>query len=197
MDFSSTADDGAAHVFYDAGKPVGADMGMGIYEDGGGGSVLTEDVEDPVGVAAFLAAGVELAVGEGSCSSFPEGIVGFGVYGMFARDEGYVLPALMDVFSALDDDGTYAELDETEGCKEASRTGSDDDGFGMAFDIGIVGVDVFTVGGFFADIGAYLEVDVYDALAGIYAALEYAHVVDGFCIESLVGVQKLLYGLFG
>lgn len=194
-DFASATDDGVAHVFYDAREPVGADMRVGIDEDAGGGSVLTEHVEYLVGIAAFLAAGVEFAVGEGSCSSFSEGIVGFGIYGVFAGDEGYVLTAFVDVLASLDDDGTDSEFDESEGCKESAWSGSDDYGFGVSFYVLVVCVLVFVVGGFFSYICTYLEVDVYGALAGIDAALEYTYMVYGFCIDSFIGLQKSLYCL--
>ena len=49
---AATSKDGLAHVLDDTRQAVGADMRMGIGEDGRAGSVLHEDLQDAVGVAA-------------------------------------------------------------------------------------------------------------------------------------------------
>jgi hypothetical protein len=73
--------------------------------------VSAEGVEDFVYGAAFFAAGIEFAVGVGSCSSFSEAVVGFGVEGVLPAYHGYVFLPVPDVFASFENDGAEAEFD--------------------------------------------------------------------------------------
>ena len=46
VELASMSDDGVTDVGDDAAQPVGADVGMGIYQYGGIGSMFNEFVED-------------------------------------------------------------------------------------------------------------------------------------------------------
>ena len=50
-----------AHALDDSGQAVGADVGMGIGEDVGAGTMLAEDAEDALHVAALFRARIEFA----------------------------------------------------------------------------------------------------------------------------------------
>lgn len=105
MIFAAVAFDGGTHVGDDAAELVGADVGMGINGDGGVGAVFDEAADDFLHVAAFGAAGVELAVGVGACAALAEAPVAVGVDLLGAGQLGDVGAAFLHRFAALDDDG--------------------------------------------------------------------------------------------
>ena len=113
-----------AHGLDDTGQTVGADVGMGIAEDVGGGAVLTEDAENLFHVAALLGARIEFSVRIGSCSALAERVVAFGVYDVLAGDAGNVLAARVYVLAAFEHNGAQAQLDEAQGGEEAARSGA-------------------------------------------------------------------------
>ena len=88
-------------------------MRMGVGEDGWAGSVLYEDLQDAVGVAALLAARVELAVAVGSCPSLAEAVVALGVNTLLRTDACQVLLALANIFASLHDNRLQSKLDES------------------------------------------------------------------------------------
>ena len=72
------------HVFYHPRQSVGTDVRMGIGQYGRRSTVLAEHIENLLRISAFLAAGIEFAVGVCACSAFAETIVGIRVYYIFA-----------------------------------------------------------------------------------------------------------------
>ena len=68
------------HVLYHARKLVGSYVGMRIGKDCGTCSMLAEDIEHALDAATFLAAGVELAIGIGACTTLAKAVVRFGVH---------------------------------------------------------------------------------------------------------------------
>ena len=56
MHLPATLQDGVTHILYDPRKLVRSDMRMGIGQDIGVGPMLTEDIENLVHTAPFLAA---------------------------------------------------------------------------------------------------------------------------------------------
>jgi len=156
----------------DAGQAVGADVGMSIGEDVGGGSVLAEDAEDALHVAAFFGTRIEFSVREGSGSAFSKGVVALAVYDVVTRDGCEVFFSCINITSALEDDGTYAEFYESEGCEESARACSYNDGLWGVGDIGIVDGIVGQSGGVLVDEDLKGEIDHHLSLTSIDASLE-------------------------
>lgn len=90
---------------------------MGIAENGRGGSVLAEDIEDFLYAAAFLAACVELAVGVGTSTTFTKAIVAFWVDTLVTLDGRHVLLAFSDILASLYDHRAIAQLYQVQGCE--------------------------------------------------------------------------------
>lgn len=158
-------------VLHDARQLVGSDMGMGLEEDFGVGTVEDQRLERLVVVAAFLAAGEELAIGEGAGTPFAEGVVRFGVDGSVAVDLGDVAFAGRDVASALEDDGPQPQLDQVQRREQTGGSRSDDDHLGAALDQRIIEMDRFGAG-FAIDIDFERKVDLDLPLAGINRAFD-------------------------
>jgi hypothetical protein len=78
-DGAAAGEDKIANTLDDEGKSVRADVGVCVDEDVGGGTEVAEGAEDIFDRAAFVRAGVELAVGEGTGTTFAKGVVGFGL----------------------------------------------------------------------------------------------------------------------
>ena len=106
----------------------------------GRGAVEDERLQRLVVIAAFLAAGEELAVGECAGAALAEGVVRVGVYVEVAVYEGYVLLAGEHPFAALEDYGPEALLYEAQGCEETRGARADDDDLGGAAHVGIIEV---------------------------------------------------------
>ena len=151
MHFPSGCFDLFAHSLDDAGQAVGADVGMGIGEDIGGGSVLAEDAEDALDVATLFGTRIEFSVRESSGSAFSKGVVALTVYDVIARDGCEVFFSCINIASALEDDGAYAEFYESECCEESSGACSYNDGLRGVGDVGIVDGIVGQGGGVLID----------------------------------------------
>ena len=126
MHLASTTEDGVAHVFYHSRQLVRADMRMGIGKDVCRSTVLTEYVKNLFDVATLLAAGVELAVGIGSCPTLTEAVVTLAIYLLRLRDLGKVFISLIHILSKLQYNGTIAKFNEFEGGKESAGSRTDD-----------------------------------------------------------------------
>ena len=198
MHFAAALKNGVAHVLDDAGQLVGADVRMGVHQDGGGSTVLAEDVEYLVHIAALLAAGVELAVGVGSRTTFAEAVVRLRVHGLGAADLCQVFLTLAHVLATLHHHGAQAQLDEAQGGKEATGAGTHNDDLRTTFHIGVVRVLVFVVAGHFVDVGPHGEVHEDRPLAGVDAPLQDAGGVEGSLVKAFlayeIGFQLLFVG---
>ena len=193
---ASAAEDGVAHILDDSRQSVGAYMGMGGGEDIGAGSVLAEDGEDAAHITPLGGAGVELAVGVGSCPTLTEGVVALGVDDALTGDEGDVFLALMDIFASLEDDGAQPVLYESQCCEESCGACSYDDDLRLTLDIGIGDLGVGQCGCGLIDIDGESEVDHHLALACIDAAARDAHALyaargDGQLIGHSLPEQRL------
>lgn len=71
--------DALAHRLDDGRQFVAADMGVGFVEHTIGGTKVVEDFHHALHIAAFLAAGEEFAIREGTCPTLTKAVVGFGV----------------------------------------------------------------------------------------------------------------------
>ena len=175
VNFATTGKDGLAHVLDDARQAVGADMRMGVGEDGWAGSVLYEDLQDAVGVAALLAARVELAVAVGSCPTLAEAVVALGVNTLLRTDACQVLLALANIFASLYDNRLQSKLDESQGCEQSAWTCPNHNDRWAIADIFIyIRLEVLQRR-LLAYVSPYGQVDINRPLTGIDAATQDAH----------------------
>ena len=175
MHLAAARDNLLAHPFDDARQAVGANMGMGVAEDVAGRSVLTEDAEDAVHVAALLRPRIEFAVRESPCAAFAKGIVALAVHYVFARDAGDVLAAFVDILAALKHDGAPAVLNQAQGCKQSARACADHNGRAAVRHVGIDDGREIQFGRLFAHIDIERQVDEDGALPCVNATAAYAH----------------------
>ena len=175
VNFATTGKDGLAHVLDDARQAVGADMRMGVGEDGWAGSVLYEDLQDAVGVAALLAARVELAVAVGSCPTLAKAVVALRVNTLLRTDACQVLLALANILASLHDNRLQPQFDESQGCEQSPGTSSDHNNRRtVAYVLIYIRLEVLQRR-FLAYVSSYCQIDINRPLAGIDAATQYAH----------------------
>ena len=96
-----------AHTADDDGELVRADMWVGIDENLRVSTEAAEDTQDFLHATTLLAACVELAVREGSRSTFAEAVVGLGIDKARLLQLDEVTTTLHHILSTLDDDGAY------------------------------------------------------------------------------------------
>ena len=112
MYFSTVFNDTLAHSANDTRQFVAADMSMCLVEDIIFGAEMMEEFHHALHIAAFLAAGVELAVGESACTSFAKAVVRLGIEPLVAVERGDILFALSYILTAFVDDRFGAMLNE-------------------------------------------------------------------------------------
>ena len=193
MDFTTALQDGLAHVLDDARQAVGSDMGVGIDQNIGVGTMLHEDTKDLLAVATFLAAGVELAVAIGSGSPFPKGVVALGIHALVGTDAGNVLLALVDISPTLYHNGAIPQFDEAEGCEKSTGTGTYHHHRGAVADIVICDGDDGTFLGLLVDENTDGKVDENRTMASIDTTLQNT---DGRTLYPLLMQEIGLYGTF-
>ena len=110
MDFPSTLQNGVPHVFYNLRQFIRTNMRVRIRQNGGAGSVLAKYIQYLLHIAPFFAAGIELSIGIGSCASFSETIIRFGVYLMFPGNKGDILFTVPYILSTLHYNRLHAQL---------------------------------------------------------------------------------------
>ena len=126
MDLAAVLDDALAHGADDRGEFVGADVGVGLVEDGIRCAEVMEELHHTLHVPAFLRAGEEFAIGERTCSPLAETVVRLGIETDITVELGNVFLPLADFLAALVDDRFDAVLDERQGSKQSGRTCADD-----------------------------------------------------------------------
>lgn len=186
MHLAATLDDLVTHILDNAWQLVGANMRMGIAENGWRSSMLTEDLKNLGDVAALLAACVKLSVAVGSGSSFTETVVAFRIYGLRLADESKILFPLADILPSFDDDGAEPKLDEAQRSEQTAGTLTDDNHMRLATDIGIVGGRKQVVFGHLVDVNSDGEVDEDVALPGIDTLAQHSHSGYRADIESFL-----------
>jgi len=108
MNRSAAGLDLFTHAFDDGREFVAPDVGMGIDQDGRRGSKLTEKLQYPFYVAPLFTAGVELAIGKSTGTTFAKTVVGVWIDQPLTRDGGDVLAAIVHRFAPFNDDGFKA-----------------------------------------------------------------------------------------
>ena len=184
--FAATIDDGVAHVLDDAGQLVGSNMWVRIGKDIRVGAVLAEHVQNLVYAATLLAAGVELAVAVGTSATLAEAVVTLAIHLLGFSDVGKVFFAFTHVLSTFQDDGAIAQFDESQGGKESARSLSHHDDSRLGAHIRVFRMHILIVLWIFVDVGTHLQIDEDGALAGVDAAFEHTHLVEGSHVESLL-----------
>ena len=199
MHLATTREDGLAHVLDDTGQAIGADVGMYINEDVGVGTVLNEDTQDLVAIAALLASGVEFAIAVCPGTSLAKGVVALGIHTLLGTYACKVLLALAHILAPLHHDGTKAKFYQAQGGKQSARTCThNDDGFRLA-DIGIINGGEELLLRLLANEGTHGEIDIYGALTCVDTALEHLH---GIGLQALLALKvgkypTLVIGLAG
>ena len=125
--FPAMGDYRLSYVLDYPGKLFSSDVRMGFIEDRGIGTMLTEEREHPEDITPLVRAGVELSVGEGSCTAFTERIVRFRVEYPFPAESRGVPLSGVNIHSPFQDDGSPPLLQEGQGGKESGRACTDHD----------------------------------------------------------------------
>ena len=133
VDFATALDDSVPHVFNNTRQFVRTYVRMCIYQYGSGGSMLTEDIQNLVYIAALFAACVQLAIRVGSGTSLSEAVIGLRVDELLAADLRQVFLAFPYVLSTLHNDGAQTELYQSQGGEESSGTGAYHYYLGLSF----------------------------------------------------------------
>jgi hypothetical protein len=183
VDLTAAVYYGVADVFNHARQAVSTYVRVCIGQYRGACAVLAEYVQDAVGAAAFLASGVELAVGICSCAALTETVVGLGVYLVGAAYGGYVDLAVVHVFAALKYYGAQTEFNQVECCKETAGAGANHNHGRFVIDRAVFNLGVLGFGRLL--VYEYPQGQVYKngALAGVDALLESADGRDGAHVE--------------
>jgi hypothetical protein len=186
---SSITEDGVANGLNDLRKTIGTDMGMGIGQDGGGGSMLTEHPQYLVNGTAFLGAGIEFAVGVGACPTLAETIVALAVHLLGAGDHGQVFLAVMDILSPLQDDGTKAQLDEAQGGEESAGASTDNDNLRTVGHIMIGDGLEEVILDLLVDIHTEAKIDIDGTLTGIDGASQEPNAINALRVNAILFSQ--------
>lgn len=148
-------------------------MRMRVLQDGDVSPVLAEHVQDFVGIAALLAAGVQFAVRVGSRTSLAETVVALAVHLMLTRDFRKVELTVAHVLSALHDDGTTTGLYQAQGGKQSARPGTDHNHLRRMLHITVLRAHELIAFRHFVHVHTHFQIDVYRALAGIDTAFQH------------------------
>ena len=114
-------------------------MGMCLIEDGVIGSVIMENLHNPLHVASLLRSAEEFAIGERAGSSFAKAIIGLRMDAFVFIDASDIHFSFAYGFSSFDDEGSDAVFDECECGKEPSRPCSDD--YDLPWCVAHIGID--------------------------------------------------------
>ena len=110
MYLAARGEDGFAHGLDYGRQAVGADVGMCVDQDVVLCPVPVEDAQYLVDGSAFLAAGIQLAVGVSPGTAFAEAIVRVGVDDAFAVDCRHVAAAAVNILASLENYRFEAQL---------------------------------------------------------------------------------------
>jgi len=196
VDFSATFQYCVPHVLNDPREFIRSDVRMCVDQDGSAGPVLAEYIQNLVYTSSFLAAGVELSVGVSSGAPFTKTVIGFRINFVFPADACQVGLAVAYVLSAFHNDRAQSEFDQTQGCKQSSRSGTYYDDLRFSFHIGIFGMHKFVIFRHFVDEYQYFQIDVNGPLACIDASLQDAYGLNGTDVYSLFTADILFDTLF-
>src|SRR6476620_5481994 len=101
MNYTTSFNYGFADGCDDLRKFIGANMGMCFIEDLFRCAKMHQAAQDPEYIASFAAAGIQLAIAIGTCPTFSETIIAFGVDPSFFVNGGQVAAAGTHIFSSF------------------------------------------------------------------------------------------------
>ena len=128
MHFTASFDDLLPDVLDDAGQFVGANVWMGSVKDGRVCTKMNEQLQYFVDIAAFGASGIKLAIAISAGTAFAKTIVAVFVQYAFLVQGCKVSPSFPHIFSALQDDGLDALLNQFQGSEKACWSCANDQG---------------------------------------------------------------------
>ncbi len=159
---------------HDTGQPVGADMRMGLVEYRLVGAVEDERTQGLVVVAALLAPGEELAVGEGPRAPLAESIVGIGIEPAVAVQLRHVATTGRHLPSPFEDHGTIPRLDQTQRTEKPRGTAAHNHHLLAARHVRIIETD-FRGGSVAVNIEFERQVHTYRLPARIHRTFQDTH----------------------
>jgi hypothetical protein len=192
MDLAAAVYDGVADVLDYARQAVGAYVRVCIGQYRGAGAVLAEYVQDAVCAAAFLASGVELAVGVCSGTALAKAVVGLRVDLVGTADGGNIDLAVVHVLAALYHYGAQSQFNQTQCCKETAGTGANHNHGRFVIDRAVFNLGVLGFGRLLVYEYPQGQVYEYGALAGVDAPLERMHSGYGAHIDGALPRYRLL-----
>ena len=184
--FSTTADDGVAHVLDDGRQTIGTEMRMCIAENRERCPMLTKYIENLLHITTFLAAGIEFSVGESTSSTLTERIVRFRVNHMRTTDLCYILTTFMHILPSFDDNGTDAKFDKPQGSKQSTGTRSHNNGTWFVLHTLIFYMWKSIGCGLFTYENLHLQIYENSTLTGIDTAFQYAQSTHIFRVNSML-----------
>ncbi|EMR01670.1 hypothetical protein ADICEAN_03189 [Cesiribacter andamanensis AMV16] len=119
-----------------AGQLVGANVGVGIYQNIGGGAMGHKDLQHAAHIAPLFAAGVELAIRIGARTPLAKAVVALGVYHLLFVDGGQVPAPFPHIPAPLQHNGFEAQLNEANSGKQTGRPGAYHQHWGCLLHIG-------------------------------------------------------------
>jgi hypothetical protein len=179
MDLTAAVDDGVADILDNTGQAVSTYVGVCIGQYCGACAVLAEYIQDAVSAAAFLAAGVQFAVGVGTGTALAKTVVGFRVDLMGTAYGGYVNLAVMHVLASLKDNRSKSKFNKVQRCEQTSGACAYHYDCGLAVNWTVVYPGKLVLGRLLINENPQGEVYENGALAGVDAFLERADGRDG------------------
>jgi hypothetical protein len=184
MDLTAAVDDGVSDILNYARQAVRTYVGVGIGQYRGACAVLAEYVQYAVCAAAFLASGVQFAVGVGTGTALAKTVVGFRVDLMGTAYGGYVNLAVMHVLAALKDNRSKSKFNKVQRCEQTSGACAYHYDCGLAVNWTVVYPGKLVLGRLLINENPQSEVYENGALAGIDALLERADSRYGAHVKS-------------
>ena len=158
---------------------------MGISQDIRRRSMLAEHVENLLRRAALLGACVELAIRVGTCPTLAKAVVALAVHLLRTGYLCQVALTLVYILATLHHDGTQAQFDEPQGCKQSARTSPHHYHLTPLGHIRIMYTLILVVMGLLVDVGAHLQINEDGTLAGIDATTQDAQGCQRAHVEAL------------
>ena len=144
--------------------------------------MLNKDLQDAVGIAAFLASRIEFSIAIGSCPTLAKAIIALRVNALFWSDACNVFLPLTNILATLYHYRFQSKFNETQSRKQSARTSAHNNDrrpFAHIFiDVGLKVLQRW----FLAHISPYSQIDENGSLASINTTLDDPY---GFGIDTL------------
>ena len=121
MYLSATALNPLTHRLDHTRQLIRSDVRVRVDQDRRTGSMLTEDIQDPVHRTTFLAPCIKLSIGIGTGAAFAKTVIRLAIHPMLAADQGDIPFAGTHILSPLQHDRPQPQLDQSQGGEQAAR----------------------------------------------------------------------------